>query len=216
VPPEIDALLDKPLLLLMVLVVGAAIGIAVERYFAGIDREKRKAWYRGRNSAQAGGRNSNSVVPIRPASDRTTREDLATEQLRLILKSDFTTQKLLNKPERYLLAKIDQFLAEDHPGWRSMAQVSMGEILQSQDKDAYLAINSKRVDLLIIDAECQPIGAIEYQGTGHHLGRETAARDAIKKEALRRAGISYIEVAKGDEPAELRAKLKRLSQRIVE
>ncbi len=44
--------------------------------------------------------------------------------------------------------------------------------------------------------------AIEYQGQGHHQGA-AAARDAVKKEALRRAGVGYGEVFAGDGPAEL-------------
>lgn len=38
----------------------------------------------------------------------------------------------------------------------------------------------------------------------------TAARDAVKKEALRRAGIGYVEVVPGDTPAELRRVVERL------
>ena len=41
----------------------------------------------------------------------------------------------------------------------------------------------------------------------------TAARDAVKKEALRRAGIGYVEVQQGDTPAELRRVVERLLQR---
>ena len=41
----------------------------------------------------------------------------------------------------------------------------------------------------------------------------TAARDAVKKEALRRAGIGYVEVVAGDTPAELRRVVERLVQR---
>jgi hypothetical protein len=37
-----------------------------------------------------------------------------------------------------------------------------------------------------------------------------AARDAVKKEALRRAGIGYVEVVPGDTPAELRRVVERL------
>jgi hypothetical protein len=82
--------------------------------------------------------------------------------------------------------------------------VSLGEILRCEDKAAYACINAKRVDLLIVDDECRPLHAIEYQGGAHFKGAHaTAARDADKKEALRRAGIGYVEVA-GDTPAELR------------
>ena len=51
--------------------------------------------------------------------------------------------------------------------------------------------------------------AIEYQGTGHHQG-SAAARDAVKKEALRKAGIGYHEVVAGHTtPGELRALVER-------
>jgi hypothetical protein len=74
-----------------------------------------------------------------------------------------------------------------------MAQVSLGEVLSSPDDRAYKAINSKRVDILIISSSGLPMAAIEYQGDGHYQG-SAAARDAVKKEALRKAGVRYIEV----------------------
>ena len=77
--------------------------------------------------------------------------------------------------------------------WRVMAQVSLGEVLSSPDARAYSTINSKRVDLLIVSRRGDPIVAIEYQGHGHYQGT-AAARDAVKKEALRKAGVRYIEV----------------------
>ena len=93
-----------------------------------------------------------------------------------------------------------------------MGQVSLGEILASEDSDAYWAINSKRVDILIVDEEFRPLHAIEFQGEGHHQGT-AAARDAVKREALRRAGIGYVEVMSGDTPAELREKVRKLAGR---
>jgi ribulose bisphosphate carboxylase small subunit len=66
--------------------------------------------------------------------------------------------------------------------------------------------------LLLVDADCRPLHAIEYQGGAHHQGT-AAARDAVKKEALRRAGIGYVEVVAGDTPAELRQVVERLVQR---
>ena len=44
-----------------------------------------------------------------------------------------------------------------------MAQVSLGEVLSSPDALAYAAINSKRVDILIVSNSGIPIAAIEYQ-----------------------------------------------------
>jgi hypothetical protein len=91
-----------------------------------------------------------------------------------------------------------------------MAQVSVGEILRCQDAEAYRCINSKRIDLLLVDGDCQPRHAVEYQGSGHHQGT-AAARDAVKKEALRRAGIGYHEVVAGHTtPSDLRRLVEKL------
>jgi Protein of unknown function (DUF2726) len=93
-----------------------------------------------------------------------------------------------------------------------MAQVSLGEFLASQDKDAFFAVNSKRVDFALMDEMCRVRHALEYQGNGHHLpGNAAAARDAVKKEALRKAGIGYHEVVAGHTtPAELRRLVEKL------
>src|SRR3546814_16753518 len=72
-------------------------------------------------------------------------------------------------------------LAEESPGWRAMGQVSLGEILASPNEAAFFAVNSKRVDLLIVDADCRPLHAVETQGQGHHQSDNTAARDAVKR-----------------------------------
>lgn len=77
----------------------------------------------------------------------------------------------------------------------SADQLWFGLILTSDDPDAYGCINNKRVDLLV-DGDCRARHAIEYQGTGHHQGT-AAARDAVKKEALRKAGVGYDEVVAG-------------------
>jgi hypothetical protein len=44
----------------------------------------------------------------------------------------------------------------------------------------------------------------------------TAARDAVKKEALRRAGIGYVEVVAGDTPDEMRRVVARLVERLMQ
>ena len=124
----------------------------------------------------------------------------------------FTIQPLLNKSEARVFRELDRIVISCNPGWQVMAQVSLGEILRSKDADAYSCINSKRVDLLLVDAECQPRHAVEYQGSAHYQGN-AAARDAVKKEALRRAGIGYHEVIAGrTTPSELR----RLAEKLVD
>jgi hypothetical protein len=60
-PPEILALIDRPLVLIAVLAVGAFLGIAVERLVKGQKRAERRAYYKGRNSGKKGGK----VVPLK-------------------------------------------------------------------------------------------------------------------------------------------------------
>jgi hypothetical protein len=155
-----------------------------------------------------GGNARFSVVPSNVSAVHQSRD--AADQLRLIMAAEFTPRPLLNKPERRLLSHLDRALAAEAPGWRAMGQVSLGEILASNDSDAFFAINSKRVDLLIVDEECRPLHAVEFQGSGHYQGT-AAARDAVKKEALRRAGIGYVEVVSGDTPADVLAMVRKLA-----
>lgn len=205
-PDEFLALIDKPHLLALVLACGAAIGIAVERFAENMKRAERRAYWRGRNTAAP------KAAKVRPAKPETAKPDSTTataaEQLRRVMEATFKARPLLNKPEKRLIAVIDKALAEERPGWRAMGQVSLGEVLRSDDKDAFWAINAKRVDLLIVDEEFCPVHAVEFQGTGHHLSDETAARDAVKREALRRAGIGYVEVVSNQTPAQVRLLLQ--------
>lgn len=208
-PPEIIALLDNPVSLIIILAIGAASGIAVERLVEGQKRAERRAYWKGRNSNPKWGK---KVVPLELAQPEPT--DIAAEQLRHVMRAKYTARPLLNQGEQRQLTVLDKALAENSPGWRAMGQVSLGEILSSPNKDAYFAVNSKRVDLLIVDAECKPLHAVEFQGKGHHTGQNTAARDAVKREALRRAGIGYVEVVSGDSPAEMRKMVRKLVGRV--
>jgi hypothetical protein len=189
--------------LAVVFVIGALAGIQLEKANT---RERRARWLRRKNG---------KVHPLHLKHDPIPKVPDAADQLRTVMKADFKAQPLLNKSEARLFRAIDRQVLEARPGWQVMAQVSLGEILKCEDKAAYACINSKRVDLLIVDDECRPLHAIEYQGGAHFKGAHaTAARDAVKKEALRRAGIGYVEVIAGDTPAELRRVVERLVKRI--
>jgi hypothetical protein len=203
---DLLALLDKPLLLLIVMAIGGLIGIALERTLGKIDREKRKAYWRGRNSAKP---RRGPVVPIRAREAPAT--DFAADQLKAVMKADFKPCALLNKREIEVFKALDRIVIARNPAWQVMAQVSLGEFLASEDKDAYSCINSKRADFALMDAQGRVHHALEYQGGGHHQG-SAAARDAVKKEALRKAGIGYHEIVAGHTtPAEL----KRLIEKLV-
>jgi len=185
-------------LILLVLAAGVWLGMQLKVFLWQMKRGSRSQWKGKRDK----------VLPFQPPREKLPD---AADQLRTVMKADFKAQPLLNKSEARLFKALDKMVIEMRPGWQVMAQVSLGEILRCEDKDAYFCINSKRVDLLIVDDECKPIHAIEYQGGGHYKGAHaTAARDAVKKEALRRAGIGYVEVVAGDTPAELRRVVERL------
>ncbi|MCW3783884.1 DUF2726 domain-containing protein [Defluviimonas salinarum] len=84
-------------------------------------------------------------------------------------------------------------------GSQLLAQVSLGEFLRSDDRGAFLSINSKRADFVVVDRDFNPVATIEYQGKGHYgWTREAAAdarrRDGIKRMALTSAGIPMIEI----------------------
>ena len=214
-PPELVALIDHPLSLIAVLFGGAVIGIWIEQFVA---KQKRAEWRR-KNAWRWKGRKGSAVAsgPWAPKpAPEVVKMQSAADQLRTVMQAEFKPRRLLNKREARLFRAMDKLVIElAPPGWQVMAQVSLGEILSSKVEEAYLCINSKRVDLLIVDEECRPLHAIEYQGGGHHQGT-AAARDAVKKEALRRAGIGHVEVVGGEmSPAELRQVIEKLVQKAV-
>ncbi|MHA6316474.1 DUF2726 domain-containing protein [Altererythrobacter sp. CAU 1778] len=138
------------------------------------------------------------------------RSVLATDQLQKVMAADFKPRSLLNRAEANVFRALDEAVIARNPRWQVMAQVSLGEFLSSPDKSAFLSVNSKRVDFALMDEKCFVQHALEYQGTGHHQG-SAAARDAVKKEALRKAGIGYHEIVAGHTtPSELRALIEKL------
>jgi hypothetical protein len=79
------------------------------------------------------------------------------------MSSNFTIQPLLNKSEARVFKELARIVIGCNPDWQVMAQVSLGEILRIKDAEAYSCINSKRVDLLLVDGNCQPRHAIEIR-----------------------------------------------------
>ena len=190
------------LILIAALLIGAVAGMTVEQSLM-----RRRAWL-SRNGTRTEDKRSSGFWHAR--RDYSKKPFDAADQLRIVMDADFTIQPLLNKSEARVFKELDRIVIARNPTWQVMAQVSLGEILQSTDRDAYLCINSKRVDLLLVDGDCRPRYAIEYQGHAHHQGT-AAARDAVKKEALRRAGIGYYEVLAGQtKPADLRRLVNEL------
>ncbi|MEL6265326.1 MAG: DUF2726 domain-containing protein [Pseudomonadota bacterium] len=146
-----------------------------------------------------------------PTPPRRSMADPAA-QLAVVSQVGFERWPLLNQSERRLFRFVERCLAP-WPDYRVMAQVSLGEVIrpraQGDDdrrRDAMASVNSKRIDIAVIDPEGLLALAIEYQGSGHH--RDGAfLRDAVKREALRRAGVTMLEVETGAAPAVTRLRL---------
>jgi hypothetical protein len=208
-PQEIQSLTDNPILLVAILFIGAFTALLLNELLA---KQRRTKW-RNRNRWRSGNQDRVARGPWQTKgglqSDKITD---AADQLRTVMDAEFTVQPLLNKSEARLFRELDKLVIAKNPAWQVMAQVSLGEILRCKDYRAYSCINSKRVDLLLVDGDCAARHAIEYQGDGHHQKKNSAAaRDAVKKEALRKAGIGYHEVVAGHtKPADLRALVEKL------
>lgn len=202
----VDLFLSHPVALFMILAIGGVIGIGVEKLTASAERKRKSEYWRNKS------RGNFQVSNGQKQALETNPSNIAAEQLKKVMSADFKARPLLNRSEHRLFGVVEKALQDFTKGWRVMGQVSLGEILASKDRDAYFAINSKRVDLLIVDTRSQPVCALEFQGQGHHIGKTAAARDATKKEALRRAGIAYVEIVTGDTPAEVREKIQKIVQ----
>lgn len=116
------------------------------------------------------------------------------DNLQVVANAGYSKRKLMNKEEYKLYLLLFNLLEEQYKGrnLRLFCQVSMGEFIRTEDSTAFGLINSKRVDFLIINAFGDPIIVIEYQGKGH-FQKNAIERDAIKKEACRKADIYYLE-----------------------
>lgn len=200
---DLNVLLDNPLLLFLVLLVGGLIGMSLEQVLSSIKRQKAKAYWQSRNSDKF--RKHSNIC-------KTDAGSAVAEQLVTVMRAQFTSRTLLNKSEAKVFKALDAAVLNRNPRWQVMAQVSMGEFLSSEDEEAFRAINSKRVDFALMDDNCQVRHALENQGRGHHLSEgNAAARDAVKKEALRKASIGYHEIVAGHTtPTELRRLIERL------
>lgn len=119
------------------------------------------------------------------------------QQMKAVAEASFQKQKLMNGSEFQVFRALEQDMALKQRGYRIFAQASLGEVISSASEGAYRAINSKRVDVLIVDKGGYPVLAIEYQGHGHN-GATSAQRDAIKKQALGKAGVGYLEIFPDD------------------
>jgi len=129
------------------------------------------------------------------------------QQLKAVMAASFQKRRVLSPSEYRAFKIIEDEVTAFGKGYRVFAQTCLGEILKSSDQTAFHSINSKRADILVIDGGGWPVLAIEYQGEGHYQSA-AAARDAVKKEALRKAGVRHLEVYPADSEDEIRSRVR--------
>ena len=123
----VNFLLDRPVALVIVLLVGALIGAAFERAVASADAAKRKAYWRGRNAAKFGKRGAGLRKIEAAERGQVIRSDMAADQLKVVSRAKFTSRSLLNKSEAKVFEALDKAVIARNPKWQVMAQVSLGE-----------------------------------------------------------------------------------------
>ncbi len=159
------------------------------------------------------------VVPaarVKPAPRPSPNIADPKEQLAAVSRVGFERRRLLNREEVPVLRLLEQTVREANAGYRVMAQTSLGEIIRPKPNSgtdeelqlAFRSINSKRLDFAIFDRFGQLVVAVEYQGSGHY--HETSfMRDAVKQEALRKAGVEVIAIQEGFRATEVLPRLRR-------
>lgn len=183
-----------------ILLIAVVIGVVVALQFS----VGRKKFRRYRNDySNRYPRPSGKVIPWTPAAAKADDGKVTVdEQLSALRATTVVSRRPINKSAYRVLLMIERTLRNDAPRARVLAEVGMGAFLSTgeqrdrlpNDKMAFGAFNSKRVDFLVIDAFGEPCFAVEYQGNGHHLGSTAAGRDVLKREALRLGGVELVEI----------------------
>ena len=162
--------------------------------------------------------------PPRKSAEEQQDERLA-KQLEAVTRAGvkFTTGRVMGRGEYDLFRAAmtitgQRFPAGPYPFF-VFPQVSLGQIIRSaapldwQADHAHRAINSKRCDLLIADRQGNPVAVLEYQGAAHDIGGTAERRDRIKRIALEKAGIRYVEIMEGTAQADIQQTIRDLLTR---
>lgn len=129
-------------------------------------------------------------------------ESYSNKQLSEVLKCKFEKQRLFNHTEEKIYRLLIEMINTHAKGhFKVNGQTSLGEILKCKERFGFNAINSKRIDLLIVNRDLMPVAAIEVNGTGHYQNN-ALERDEIKRAAIESAGIKYIAVRENENARE--------------
>lgn len=128
--------------------------------------------------------------------------------IELVAESNFYKKKIMNKSEFRVFKIIETMMSEKGGGYRVFSQTCLGQIIGSSDEAAFRAVNSKRIDFVIVEPFGNIAVAVEYQGGGHYQNN-AVERDAIKREALRKSGTPFVEVLENDSEEWIRQKINQ-------
>ena len=138
------------------------------------------------------------------------KKEKAEENLRIARKNRYQKKTVCNANEQAAYAAAWDVVRARQRKERVLPQVSLGEIIMHPNGRIHAAINSKRVDLLVTDAQFNPLVVIEIDGSGHYLSDYSRINDEAKTLALRSAGIPLLRIAaKHDNHAEIRRMVRK-------
>jgi hypothetical protein len=159
------------------------------------------------------------VPPAAPKTPEQERAERLDRQLEAVTREavKFFTSQIMGRGEYELFRAALRVTRQPLPtAFYVFPQVALGQIIRTaapfnwQADHAHRAINSKRCDLLITDRHGNPVAVLEYQGSGHDLGGTATRRDEIKRMALERAGVRYVEIVDGMAPGEMQRIIRNL------
>jgi hypothetical protein len=191
----------------------AVIAVSIARGFSKTNAELRRA----------NARLTKAPLPQPPPkTPEQQRAEHLDRQLEAVIRErvTFCRRKVMNGGEFELFRAAMGVTCQPYPsGWFPFyvfPQVSLGQIIGTEgvrdwaSDQAHRAINSKRCDLLIADRQGTPIAVLEYQGAGHNMDGTATRRDEIKRIALKKAGVRFIEIANGTANSEIQRTIREL------
>lgn len=165
-------------------------------------RKKSKSRYWNRDKYRSGW--PNYLRLVQPYKPDLSDPNIAIQYVQL---SQYSVRPIMNKEAYFVFMITERFFKDLKQGHRVIPEMCMGAVLHCADEEGFSSINSKRLDIGVINRTGSLILAIEYNGSGHYQGN-AVARDAIKKMALNKAQVPLIEIVPEDSESDIIEKIK--------
>lgn len=136
------------------------------------------------------------------------------DQMEAIVSISFERKPLVDREAVPLLRAVEMICREIDPGLRVHAQVCLGEaitprrrgVLAEKVQWAADSIAGKSLDFAVFDRDGMIVAALEFEGSKQQPSR-SFLRDAVKREAIRKAGVAFLEVERAYSVEELTRQL---------